>query len=172
MRLKPRAFPVAWSVYRRPHGAERHMQRCAAWCCARWPPGAFGWRGSGDLFVGCPEWAATSPLSRPHRHRLVRRLRTGNALTAVSGGSDRALILWDVDTGTQSARFKGQSAEVTSAAFSPDNKFLLTGGKDQGLHLWDAPTRRYLRAGRRGARPALRRGHWRGLVPMAAVRFQ
>ena len=56
-----------------------------------------------------------------------------NRLVAgISGGSIR---LWNAATGAESARFAGRS-DLTSIAFSPDGKRLMTTGTD--VRLWDA----------------------------------
>jgi WD40 repeat protein/DNA-binding SARP family transcriptional activator len=61
-----------------------------------------------------------------------------------AGGSEEAfnttqepvLILWDVASGEALNRFKGHSAPVTTAAFSPDGKMVLSGSSDMSLILW------------------------------------
>jgi WD40 repeat protein len=47
-------------------------------------------------------------------------------------------VLWDAASGKQLRAFAGHTAAVTSVAFSPDCKSLLTGSQDKTAALWDA----------------------------------
>ncbi len=44
--------------------------------------------------------------------------------TALSGGEDNTLILWDLASGREIRQFKGHSAPVSSIAFAPDGKLV------------------------------------------------
>jgi WD40 repeat protein len=46
---------------------------------------------------------------------------------------------WDAETGMEVAAFKGHTHLLTSVAFSPDGKTILTGSRDGTARLWDAP---------------------------------
>ncbi len=50
---------------------------------------------------------------------------------------DDVLWLWDVTTGEIVQRFVGHADWVQAAAFSPDGKTLVTGGKDTWIIVWD-----------------------------------
>ncbi len=56
---------------------------------------------------------------------------------AVSGGKDRTLRLWDVETGRELRTFPEQPQEVRAVAFAPDGRRLLS-ASGAGLRLWDA----------------------------------
>jgi WD40 repeat protein len=45
----------------------------------------------------------------------------------IIGASDNAARLWDMATGKERVKFKGHSGAVTSVAFSPNGKLILTG---------------------------------------------
>ena len=57
-----------------------------------------------------------------------------------SGGMDKILRLWDVNTGSLLKTFKGHTIWVNSVRFSPDGKTIVSGGSDKTIHLWDAET--------------------------------
>lgn len=65
--------------------------------------------------------------------------------TALSGGMDSTLRLWDVARGRQLRFFSGHSSNVTSAAFFPHGRTAISGGWDNNLRLWDVDTGRELR---------------------------
>lgn len=53
-----------------------------------------------------------------------------------SGGRDRTVRLWQIDTG-ESRVFRGHTDEVFAVAFHPDGTRLATGGHDGAVWLWD-----------------------------------
>src|SRR5262249_19639755 len=59
----------------------------------------------------------------------------GKALVTVS--RDNSLALWEVATGKERFRFKGNQSLGGPLLFSPDGKLLVTGG-DEVIRLWDA----------------------------------
>ena len=48
--------------------------------------------------------------------------------------------VWDADTGTKKLALKGHTSYVTSVAFSPDGKRIVSGSFDQTAQVWDADT--------------------------------
>jgi eukaryotic-like serine/threonine-protein kinase len=62
-----------------------------------------------------------------------------------------AVDVWDAVTGDKRATLRGHRGDVTSAAFAPDSRTVVTTSKDGTARLWDATTgevRRVLRAHR------------------------
>jgi len=54
-----------------------------------------------------------------------------------SGGVDKFINLWDVDTGIILKTLKGHDGWVDSLAFSPDGKKLASGSYDKSVKIWD-----------------------------------
>lgn len=64
----------------------------------------------------------------------------GQLLTA----SNKTVTLWDVSSGARLQKFRGHSEWVTSIAFSPDERTVLTGSQDNTAMVWSASTGRRL----------------------------
>jgi WD40 repeat protein len=58
---------------------------------------------------------------------------------ALSSSYDKTVRLWDVETGTELARFAEHTAAVLGLACSPDGHCALSGGADGKLLLWQLP---------------------------------
>lgn len=57
----------------------------------------------------------------------------------LAGGDDN-IHLWRVAQGEEVQPGGGSAPEIDSAVFSPDSRFLITGGPDQFIRMWDAAT--------------------------------
>jgi WD40 repeat protein/tRNA A-37 threonylcarbamoyl transferase component Bud32 len=55
-----------------------------------------------------------------------------------SCGDDRALKIWDVESGQELRTLRAHGSSVMSAAFSPDGTMLVSGGADSSLVIWEA----------------------------------
>jgi WD40 repeat protein/DNA-binding SARP family transcriptional activator len=55
----------------------------------------------------------------------------------LSGFSDGALILWDLNTKEEILRLQGHTGRVNDVAISPDGLLALSGGDDRQVILWD-----------------------------------
>jgi hypothetical protein len=65
--------------------------------------------------------------------------------TAVSGSTDKSIILWDLATGEKLRAFIGHTGFIQSLAFSADGKALLSGSADSTVKLWDVPSGKEIR---------------------------
>jgi WD40 repeat protein len=54
----------------------------------------------------------------------------------VSGSADRTIKLWRMEDGSLIGSLFGYTGEVNSVAFSPDDKFVISGGED-GIAVWN-----------------------------------
>jgi WD40 repeat protein len=50
---------------------------------------------------------------------------------------DRSIRLWEVETGREIRRFLGLTSMVTSAVFSADGRYILSGHRGGSMYLWD-----------------------------------
>src|SRR5262249_24097138 len=62
----------------------------------------------------------------------------GRVVASASSGDEHPLKLWDPANGRQLRAVEGQARSVNSIAFSPDGRFIVSGGVSQSLTLWDA----------------------------------
>ena len=56
---------------------------------------------------------------------------------ALTGGADKTVRLWDVETGNCLRIFEGHEHYVWTVAWSPDQRRLLSGSDDGSVRLWD-----------------------------------
>ena len=65
--------------------------------------------------------------------------------TALSGGGDQTLILWDLAASRALQRFRGHEGTIYDVAYSPDGRTALSASGDSTLILWDLETGQALR---------------------------
>jgi len=57
-----------------------------------------------------------------------------------SGGYDKLVKFWDVQTGDCLYKLDQHTGSVCSVSFSPDGQILASGGSDRSICLWNANT--------------------------------
>jgi WD40 repeat protein/serine/threonine protein kinase len=65
---------------------------------------------------------------------------SGDGHRVVTGGTDGAVRLWDVESGRELNYLRGHSGEVYGVALAPDGRAAVSGGLDGTARLWDLET--------------------------------
>ncbi len=85
-----------------------------------------------------------SDSSKTHFDPINSVALSSNGRFAVSGGDDATIKLWDIGTGKLLRTLTGHSKRVTTVALSPDDRFLLSGGKKK-IKLWEIASGKLVR---------------------------
>lgn len=92
------------------------------------------------------------PLQAQRYRTLIGHQLDVNALAftpdgkfLASAGSDRNIILWNVQSGAEQYRYEGHTASVNAVAISPDGHFMASGGSDNTLRIWEVSTGKNLK---------------------------
>ena len=67
---------------------------------------------------------------------------SANGSHVLTGGADKIVRLWDVETGREIRTFKGHDAHVTSVAFSPDGRYAFSCSDDRSIRRWEVESSR------------------------------
>jgi WD40 repeat protein len=70
-------------------------------------------------------------------HEIVFASYNSDGTYIVTAGSDSSLIVWNTDRRTIYRTLTGLNGRPNAAVFSVDNKYLLSGGKDNKVSMWD-----------------------------------
>jgi hypothetical protein len=61
-----------------------------------------------------------------------------------TGGADKAINLWDVQSGTLVARLQGHTSDVEALSFAPNGKFVVSTSEDKSVRIWSVENREEL----------------------------
>jgi WD40 repeat protein len=75
----------------------------------------------------------------------VAALAVGKSGLIASGGANGAVQLWRAD-GRRAAKLTGHTDAITSLAFSPDGRLLVSGSADRTARIWDVETGKLVHA--------------------------
>lgn len=59
----------------------------------------------------------------------------------VTGGSDRRVKIWNIESGEETTTFAGHEGRVRAVAIVPETDLLLSGGDDGLVHIWNLQTK-------------------------------
>ncbi len=90
------------------------------------------------VIEGAAAPAAGQPAVADKHVDWIRALSfTPDGKFLVSAGDDKAIIVWEVETGKFVRRLEGSTEWVMALASSPDGKQLAAGGFDRTIRIWD-----------------------------------
>jgi WD40 repeat protein len=72
-----------------------------------------------------------------HTHGAFAHAWSADERTLITGGTDNALIVWDVSAGTLRKRLKGHTGGIHRIALSPDGARFASSGQDNTIRIWD-----------------------------------
>lgn len=80
-----------------------------------------------------------------NQHNLIVALSPIDNLLAYNSVRDNSVQLFNIETRSNNIVIQGNTAEVSSIAFSPDGTLLVSAGKDGNLVVWDITTQNLAR---------------------------
>lgn len=93
-------------------------------------------------------WDATSPEQPVHvldahdnAAQAVAFFASANGPMLATGGADKIVKLWNLDSMDQIRRYRGHRDFVTALAFSPNGRMLASAGLDGSIRLWSTASR-------------------------------
>lgn len=84
-----------------------------------------------------------APLAGHFKYVLTADMSQDERLLVTAGG-DKALNLWNVDTGQLIGRMQAHTNDVEAAAFSPDGKLLFSTSEDKTVRIWSVSSREHI----------------------------
>ncbi len=77
---------------------------------------------------------------RGHSHGVWTVAYAPDGQTIVSGGVDRYVRIWDIETGRLLRSLRGHTADIRALVFTPDGRTLASGSEDRTIRLWNPKT--------------------------------
>lgn len=77
---------------------------------------------------------------RGHSHGVWCAAFAPDGLTCASGGADRLIRIWDIETGRLLRSLRGHTHDIRAILYTPDGLTLATGSEDRTIRLWNPKT--------------------------------
>jgi WD40 repeat protein len=77
---------------------------------------------------------------RGHSHGVWAVAYAPDGQTIVSGGVDRYVRIWDIETGRLLRSLRGHTADIRALVVTPDGRTLASGSEDRTIRLWNPKT--------------------------------
>src|SRR5919197_2319151 len=77
---------------------------------------------------------------RGHTHGVWTVAYSVDGQMLASGGVDRLVRIWDIETGRLLRSLRGHTHDVRAALYTPDGQTLITGSDDRTIRLWNPRT--------------------------------
>ncbi|MBH0198677.1 MAG: WD40 repeat domain-containing protein [Nitrospira sp.] len=77
---------------------------------------------------------------RGHSHGIWAVAFSPDGLTLASGGAERLVRMWDIETGRLLRSLRGHTNDIRAIVFTPDGQTLATGSEDRTIRLWNGKT--------------------------------
>ncbi|KAG6540955.1 hypothetical protein Mapa_017676 [Marchantia paleacea] len=79
-----------------------------------------------------------SPIpAKGHKESIYALSMNDAGTTLVSGGTEKAVRVWDPRTGTKQMKLKGHTDNVRALLLDPTGRYCLSGSSDSMIRLWD-----------------------------------
>jgi WD40 repeat protein len=91
-----------------------------------------------DIFFFFGRLSLRNKMKRQESHpgTVLCVAMSGDSQRLMSGGRDKTIKVWDVQTGDNMQTLKGHRGSVMSMDFSPTGNVLVTGGEEGNVKLW------------------------------------
>lgn len=77
---------------------------------------------------------------RGHTHGIWAVAFSPDGRTLASGGVERLIRIWDIDTGRLLKSLRGHTADIRAILYTPDGQNLVTASDDRTIRVWDPKT--------------------------------